>query len=313
MKFKRFISLISAGIIAFASVGATAQAASTNYEVPSLYFKMTVPSGYYAFSKDSTIDDGQIAAIYGAPGANFKTLVKHQIMMIDSYTYNPVGEYFLCVAQSDFSTRVQNFYNKSEEYLSNEWKLALLDKPYFDFDFYNQDEARFVHFRSAYESDMFECYSTVKNGLYYMIAKRNSGDFSDSTTDAILKDLVSTVHFSSHDVIVRINGEGVEFSQRPMVYKNRTLVPLRAIFEALGATVEWDDATKTVTSKKGDSQISLQINSDKMTVDGTEKTLDAPALLYNSTTLVPARAVAEAFGYTVEWNENARIVEIKTN
>ena len=160
---------------------------------------------------------------------------------------------------------------------------------------------------------MFECYSTVKNGLYYLIARRHSGDFNASTTDNLLQSLVNSVHFSSHDVIVRINGSGIEFTQRPMVYRNRTLVPLRAIFEALGADVTWDDATKTVTSKKGDSQVTLQINSDKMTVDGVEKTLDAPALLYNSTTLVPARAVAEAFGYTVDWNESARIVEIKTN
>ena len=149
MKFKRLISLISAGIIACASVGTAAQAASTKYEVPSLYFRMTVPSGYYAFAQDSTIDDGQIAAIYGAPGANFKTLVKHQIMMIDSYSYNPVGEYFLCVAQSDFSTRVQNFYNKSEEYLSNEWKLALLDKPYFDFDFLKAERGAFRTFQNS--------------------------------------------------------------------------------------------------------------------------------------------------------------------
>ncbi len=313
MKFKRLTALISAGIITLASIGATAQAATTKYEVPSLYFKTTIPAGYYAFSQDSTIEDGPIAAIYGAPGANFRTLVKHQIMMIDSYTYNPVGEYFFCVAQSDFSTRVQNFYNKSEDYLNREWMLALGDKTYYDYDFVKQKEALFVHFRSEYESDMFECYATVKNGLYYLIARRHSGDYNAATTDSLLAELVDSAHFSSHDVIVRINGEGVEFAQRPMVYKNRTLVPLRAIFEALGATVNWNNETKTVTSQKGDSQISLQINSDKMTVNGAEKTLDAPAVLYNDTTLVPARAVAEAFGYTVDWNENARIVEIKTN
>ena len=90
------------------------------------------------------------------------------------------------------------------------------------------------------------------------------------------------------------------------------MVPLRAIFEALGASVNWNDETKTVTSKKGDTEVSLQINSNQLYKNGEVKELDAPAILYNSTTLVPARAVAEAFGCDVQWNSDARIVEITT-
>lgn len=313
MKLKKFTAVLTAGIITAASFAATVQAATNVYDVPALNYEMTIPSGYYAMSQDSDIDDGIIAGIYGAPGANFKTLVKHQIIIINSSNYQPVGEYLLVVAQSDFSKRVQNFYNKTEEYLNKEWMLAMADKQYYDYDFYNQKEALFVHTRAAYETDMFENYITAKNGLYYMLSKRHSGNVNPGTTDSLLPTLVNSIHFTSHDVIVRINGEGIDFAQRPMVYKDRTMVPLRAIFEALGASVDWNDETKTVTSKKGDTEISLQINSNQLYKNGEVKELDAPAILYNSTTLVPARAVAEAFGCDVQWNSDARIVEITNN
>lgn len=74
------------------------------------------------------------------------------------------------------------------------------------------------------------------------------------------------------------------------------MVPLRAIFEALGATVDWNDATQTVTSTKGNTTISLTINNPTMYVNGTSVALDSPACLVGARTLVPVRAISEAFG-----------------
>ena len=100
---------------------------------------------------------------------------------------------------------------------------------------------------------------------------------------------------------VLVNGVPVQFDQPPVLENGRTLVPLRAIFEALGANVGWDDATQTVTATKNGIQISLQIGSTQMYVNGNVKTLDVPAKLINSRTLVPVRAVSEAFGCKVDW------------
>ncbi len=289
---------------------APAFAKANVYDVPTLCYEMTIPSNYYAMDETSEIDDGQIAAIVGAPGANFVPLLKNKIILIDSSTYNAQNELLLVVAKSDFTDRVQNFYNKSEEYLTQEWFLALGDKKYYDFEFYPTDEALFVHTRSDYNGDMFENYITVKNGLYYMLSARISGNYNAASSVPVLKTLVDSIHFTSHDTIVRLNGTGIEFTQRPMMYNNRTMVPLRAIFEAMGATVNWDDTTKTVTAEKDDTKISLTINSNILYKNDEQIQLDAPAILYNSTTLVPVRAVAEAFGAQVSWNENARIVDI---
>ena len=112
-------------------------------------------------------------------------------------------------------------------------------------------------------------------------------------------------------ITVKVDGEEVVFpDQKPILENDRTLVPLRAIFEALGAEVGWDDATQTVTATKGDITISLQIGSTDLFVNGEVKVIDVPAKLLNSRTLAPVRAISEAFGCTVDWEDATQTVTI---
>jgi len=89
-----------------------------------------------------------------------------------------------------------------------------------------------------------------------------------------------------------------------------TLVPLRAIFEALGATVEWEQSTQTVTAVKDDITIILKIGDSFLTKNGERIALDVPAKIVGGRTLVPARAVAESFGADVQWDGTTRTVTI---
>lgn len=90
---------------------------------------------------------------------------------------------------------------------------------------------------------------------------------------------------------------------QPAILKNgRTLVPLRAIFESLGADVQWDGATQTVTGTKGDTRIELQLGSTQASVNGTAVTLDVPAEMINYRTMVPVRFIAESLGAYVGWD-----------
>ena len=91
---------------------------------------------------------------------------------------------------------------------------------------------------------------------------------------------------------------------------DRTMGPLRAIFEALGATVDWEEATQTVTSTKGDLTIKLTIGSNKLYRGDEEVTLDVPAQVVNDRTLVPVRAISESFGCQVDWDEATQTVTI---
>ncbi|MDO5396599.1 MAG: stalk domain-containing protein [bacterium] len=115
---------------------------------------------------------------------------------------------------------------------------------------------------------------------------------------------------AENDITVTVNGNSVGFEQPPVIDNDRTLVPMRAIFEALGAEVEWDGETRTVTSTRGEIKISLEIDSNIMTVGEREVTLDVPAKIINDRTMVPVRAVSEAMECDVDWNEEERRVII---
>lgn len=113
-------------------------------------------------------------------------------------------------------------------------------------------------------------------------------------------------------VTVELNGETMAFDVNPIIVEGRVLVPLRAIFEKLGAAVNWDDETQTVSSFKGTTSVVLQIGTPTIFIGNEAKALDVPAQLVNSRTLVPLRAVSEAFGAEVGWSEAEWKVTIKT-
>ena len=124
--------------------------------------------------------------------------------------------------------------------------------------------------------------------------------------------LAITPVMANNNITVKIDGQQIAFDVPPQLINDRTMVPLRAIFEALGATVDWNGDTQTVMSTKGSTTISLTINNPTMYVNGTAVTLDSPACLIGSRTLVPVRAISEAFGTTVDWDGNTSTVLIST-
>ena len=111
---------------------------------------------------------------------------------------------------------------------------------------------------------------------------------------------------------VILDGRQLTFEVPPIIENGRTLVPLRAIFEAMGASVNWDNSTRTVTSVKGTTTVVLPIGSTRPTVDGQVWPLEVPAKIKNDRTLAPLRFVGEAFGGKVDWNSSTRIITITT-
>ena len=96
----------------------------------------------------------------------------------------------------------------------------------------------------------------------------------------------------------------IETDTPPTIVDGRTLVPVRAIFEAIGATVTWDGATSTATGVRGDTTVVIQINNTTAYVNGEARVLDVPAQLINERTMVPARFISEAMGCDVTWDGN---------
>ena len=112
------------------------------------------------------------------------------------------------------------------------------------------------------------------------------------------------------NIAVIVNGSPVAFDVAPQIMANRTMVPLRAVFEALGAAVDWDGVTQTVTGRREDTTIRLTIGQPTMTVNETTVALDAPAVIVNDRTLVPLRAISEGFDFAVAWDAATQTVTI---
>ena len=125
---------------------------------------------------------------------------------------------------------------------------------------------------------------------------------------------LSAFVFADDAVNVLINGEKITFTDvAPYISNERTLVPMRTIFESLGATVEWDADTRTIVSYDPVSDVSIvmQIDSNIMFVNETPVELDVPAVIVGSRTIVPVRAVAEGMNSVVNWNGDTRTVTIE--
>ena len=112
-------------------------------------------------------------------------------------------------------------------------------------------------------------------------------------------------------ITVALNGSVLDFEGvNPTIMSDRTMVPMRAIFEALGADVSWDDISKTAYAHKDDTNVSIAIDDSRIIKNDSEIALDAPARLIDGYTFVPVRAVSEAFGCSVEWDADLRQVVI---
>ena len=114
-------------------------------------------------------------------------------------------------------------------------------------------------------------------------------------------------------ITVNFDGREMSFDVEPMIKNDRIMVPFRAIFEALGCSVTYykSDAGQVVTAKRGDDSLMLLIGDSLMSFAGEQITLDAPAMIANDRTLVPLRAVSEAFDASVSWDQASQTADIK--
>ena len=112
------------------------------------------------------------------------------------------------------------------------------------------------------------------------------------------------------DITVTVNGTKVKFDVPPVMKNNRTLVPLRAIFEAMDANLQWDEKNQSIMAIKNEKFINLVVNSDAAQIDGADWKLDEPATIYKDRTLVPLRFIGEAFDGEVVWDDKTKTIAV---
>jgi len=111
---------------------------------------------------------------------------------------------------------------------------------------------------------------------------------------------------------MHLNGQPLATSVAPVKMRGRTVVPMRDIFEALGANVQWNAFTQGITARKAGKTVNLQINRREASVNGRRVYLDQPPILYRGSTMVPLRFVSESMGANVQWHDAMQLVSIQT-
>ncbi len=117
-------------------------------------------------------------------------------------------------------------------------------------------------------------------------------------------------NFNRNSVLIMIKGKYLDTNVEPRIINDRTMVPLRDIFESLGAVVNWDGETKTIFATKDNTVIVMQVGQNVIYVNGEAVEIDTPSTIVEDRTLVPVRAIANALGNTVFYNAITKTVVI---
>lgn len=135
-------------------------------------------------------------------------------------------------------------------------------------------------------------------------------------TLVLILSLAAPSVLAASPIVVKVNGSKVTFpDSQPVIKDGRTLVPLRAVFEKLGADVEWDQPTKTASITLKSNTLKIKIGSEDLHLNNKKisQKLDVKAQLIDSRTMIPLRYACEALGYTVNWDSGTRTVTVNGN
>jgi len=112
--------------------------------------------------------------------------------------------------------------------------------------------------------------------------------------------------------VVEINGSYMDTDTLPRIKNNITLVPLRALAEKTGFEVSYNADIKEISLTKGESEIKFTVGKTECFANGKKISLEAAPEIINNRTLVPVRAISDAFGYSISWDGERRLVEVNT-
>ena len=177
------------------------------------------------------------------------------------------------------------------------------------------EETYMEDYHDIFAPDYDFAYSTITNAFTGQVYILNNINIISIDNDGIIRFSVPLMRNGVFDVkyyratlkksavvSVFLNCKKIASDQTPVIENGRTLVPLRAIFEALGASVSWNGETNTVNAVKGATTVSLTVDNPVATVNGQALNMDVPAKIISGRTMVPVRFIADCFGVSVSWD-----------
>ena len=145
--------------------------------------------------------------------------------------------------------------------------------------------------------------------LYKSLLMETNHYLLDYDINELKKELNDKV--GNNPVYVKLSDIFLGFETPPVIEDDRTLVPMRFLFEQMGANVEWNQDTMTATATMNNATVEFSINDTNAEVNGTAATMEVPARLVNGKTMVPLRFLSEELGYTVTWDDETRTAVIE--
>jgi len=158
---------------------------------------------------------------------------------------------------------------------------------------------------SVAKSSFKEIIKMKRQEVYDTYTEEEIEDIDDAAENIIDEDPEATV--LSVDSIISDEAD-FKFDTPPVIVKNRTLIPVRAITEGFGADVDWLDGVATIT--KDEKVIELNLDSNTALVNGEEVEIDSKASIKNNRMYVPLRFILETFELEVEWEPETQTIEI---
>lgn len=168
-----------------------------------------------------------------------------------------------------------------------------------------------IHFRYKFVNNLSYLKNIVKNvgNIEVSTEITTENKIESSTTNQKLDGITN----NTNDILVFVDGNEVEFDQKPIIQNGRTLVPFRKIFESLNADVTWNNDTQQVKAKRNNTEISFIIGQKVLYINGNDSiNMDVKPQIINGRSMVPLRVISEALGVEVNWDNDQRIIRINT-
>ena len=109
---------------------------------------------------------------------------------------------------------------------------------------------------------------------------------------------------------INIGSRSVTIDTAPVIIDGRTLIPVRGVSEAMGGNVNCNNDTKTVTITLGSNKVEMTIDSKTAYFNNKAQILDVAPVVLNGRTMLPARFIAESFGFDVNWDNDTKTISI---
>lgn len=160
------------------------------------------------------------------------------------------------------------------------------------------------------KTDAYEVRPVMDYGKIAWITMR--GNLADLNVESLSSDNMSGSESAEQEIKLIVNGQKYFLNPKPYIKDNRSMVPMRRIFEILGAKVDWNEAQRSVTASQGSREIILHIGSTEAYCNGQVVKLDAaPEIMPESgRTMVPLRFVSESLGCQVHWDDISHTITI---